>query len=52
MRRNSLGVSYEPKSKEQNGNGQSSSQSAKIGPYVQKFSSVNDLPTKVYLWGS
>lgn len=50
MTRNSLGVSYELKSEEQNGNGQSSTHCAKIGTYVQKFSSsINDLPTKVYL---
>ena len=36
--------------KEQNENGQSSTQYAKIGAYVQKFSSsVNDLPANVYL---
>ena len=43
MTRNSLGVSYELKSEEQNGNGQSSTQCAKVS------SSINDLPTKVYL---
>ena len=43
-------ISYELKSKEQNENGQSSTQLAKLVTYVQKFSSsVNDLPTNVYL---